>query len=271
MSNYLVFTDLDGTLLDHHDYSFTQALPALNRVKQLNIPLIINSSKTYAEIKDIRMQMHNNSAFSVENGAALFLPSGNLTGDDSKWEQIILGTPQTDILKSLHHLRSQHKYSFKGFSDYSIKELMLETGLSEVQSAQAKQRLASEPLKWLDTEENLQLFEQALKTQGLQLIQGGRFYHVMGQNDKSLAMAWLLNKFNQQNKILTIALGDSLNDQKMLEQADYAAVIRKQDGSYLSLSKNPERIVYSEHSAPLGWQEAIEQLFAKLNIGECNE
>jgi len=270
VNNYLIFTDLDGTLLDHDDYSFTQALPALKTIQRFNIPLIINSSKTYAEIKDIRKKLHNNSAFAVENGAALFLPEGKLTSHNVKLEQIILGTPQTEILKILQNLRKQHSFIFKGFSDYSTEELMLETGLSKNQATLAKQRLASEPIKWLDTEENLKLFEQSLKSQDLQLIQGGRFLHVMGLNDKSKAMAWLLNKLNYSDR-LTIALGDSQNDQKMLEQADYAAVIRKLDNSYLQLNKNPEHIIYSEHPAPLGWQEAIEHLFTKLNIGECNE
>lgn len=270
MNNYLIFTDLDGTLLDHDDYSFTQAIPALKTIQRFNIPLIINSSKTHAEIEDIRKQMHNNCAFAVENGAALFLPEGKLTSNNEKLEQIILGTPQTEILKILKNLRKQHGFCFKGFSDFSTEELMLETGLSKTQATLAKQRLASEPIKWLDTAENLNLFEQSLKNQNLQLIQGGRFLHVMGLNDKSTAMAWLLNKFNYSNRI-TIALGDSQNDQKMLEQADYAAVIRKLDNSYLQVNKNPEHIFYSEHPAPLGWQQAIEQLFTKLNIGECNE
>ncbi|NOR81504.1 MAG: HAD hydrolase family protein [Methyloprofundus sp.] len=60
MRNWLIFTDLDGTLLDHDNYRFDQAIPALEKVNRLKIPLIINSSKTYAEIKAIRQKMHNN-------------------------------------------------------------------------------------------------------------------------------------------------------------------------------------------------------------------
>lgn len=271
MSGWMIFTDLDGTLLDHHDYSFAQALPALEKIRQLQIPLVINSSKTYAEIKDIRTQMHNDWAFAVENGAAVFLPTGRVSRDDSNMEQVILGTPHADILKIIHHLRERSGYFFKGFSDYSAEELAVETGLTEIQATRAKQRLASEPLKWQDSQEKLALFKQALEATGLQLIQGGRFLHVMGHNDKSSAMAWLLNKFREQQKILTIALGDSQNDLKMLEQADFAAVIRKVDGSHLQLDKSPDRVIYSQHPAPLGWQEVMDQLFAKLKIGELNE
>lgn len=271
MNNFLIFTDLDGTLLDHHDYSFTQALPALKKIRQQQIPLIINSSKTYAEIKDIRKKMLNNWAFAVENGAAVFLPEGKLSGNDKEVEQIILGTPHADILKTLQNLRELDGFSFKGFTDFSVEELMVETGLSGIEATQAKQRLASEPLKWLGTQDQRFLFEKKLQAQGLQLIQGGRFFHVMGQNDKSKAMAWMLNRFKQETNMLTIALGDSQNDQCMLEQADYAAVIRKQDGSFLQLNKPADQLIYSQHPAPLGWQEAMNQLFIKLRIGESNE
>jgi len=267
MSHYLIFTDLDGTLLNHHDYSFTQALPALKKIRRLNIPLIINSSKTYAEIKEIRKQLHNNWAFAVENGAVVFSQTHSLSGNDSDMKQTILGRAQADLLEIVHALREKHSFSFTGFSDYSVAELMKETGLTKAQSVRAKQRLASEPLKWQDSEKQLILFKQELEMQDLQLIQGGRFLHVMGQNDKSKAMAWLLNKFNQQSK-QTIALGDSQNDLSMLEQADVAAIIRKQDDSYLQLNKNSDQVVYSQHPAPLGWQEVMDQLFIKLNLGE---
>ena len=48
--NFIIFSDLDGTLLDHHTYSFENAQPALDLVKKNNIPLILVSSKTRMEM-----------------------------------------------------------------------------------------------------------------------------------------------------------------------------------------------------------------------------
>ena len=42
----LVFTDLDGTLLDHHSYSHAAALPGLERLRGLEVPVIPVTSKT---------------------------------------------------------------------------------------------------------------------------------------------------------------------------------------------------------------------------------
>ncbi|MEE8044743.1 MAG: HAD-IIB family hydrolase, partial [Thermodesulfobacteriota bacterium] len=69
---YIVFTDLDGTLLDHRNYSFLQAIPALDLLKEKNIPLIICTSKTKSEIEHYRTTLQNNFPFISENGGAIY-------------------------------------------------------------------------------------------------------------------------------------------------------------------------------------------------------
>jgi hypothetical protein len=49
----VVFSDLDGTLLDHETYSFDAARPGLDALKSRGIPLILASSKTRAEMQDL--------------------------------------------------------------------------------------------------------------------------------------------------------------------------------------------------------------------------
>ena len=70
----LVFTDLDGSLLDHHSYSFDAARSTLERLDELGIPVIPVTSKTRAEIKQIRDALGNKHPFVAENGAAVFIP-----------------------------------------------------------------------------------------------------------------------------------------------------------------------------------------------------
>ena len=45
----VLFTDLDGTLLDLFDYSYDAALPALEFLKKRKIPVIVCTAKTLAE------------------------------------------------------------------------------------------------------------------------------------------------------------------------------------------------------------------------------
>src|SRR5688572_23204941 len=70
----LLISDLDGTLLDRETYSFTAAIPALHQLRERQIPLVLCTSKTRAEVEAVRVALGNRHPFIVENGGAIFLP-----------------------------------------------------------------------------------------------------------------------------------------------------------------------------------------------------
>ena len=72
MSKIIIFTDLDGTLLDYASYSFAKAETALAYIKQRSIPLIICSSKTKKEILVYREKLGIKEPFISENGGGIF-------------------------------------------------------------------------------------------------------------------------------------------------------------------------------------------------------
>ncbi|WP_257294501.1 hypothetical protein [Endozoicomonas sp. YOMI1] len=54
----LVFTDLDGSLLDHNHYGWAAARPALELLSEREIPVIFNTSKTFKEVLVIQRHGH---------------------------------------------------------------------------------------------------------------------------------------------------------------------------------------------------------------------
>ena len=72
----VIFSDLDGTLLDHQTYSSDPADRAIARLIAEEVPLVLCSSKTRAEIEAIRSRLGVGHPFIVENGGALFIPAG---------------------------------------------------------------------------------------------------------------------------------------------------------------------------------------------------
>ena len=72
MAKIIVFTDLDGTLLHPRTYSFEAAMPALKLIKEKDVPLILCSSKTRAEIEVYRKKLDNQHPFVSENGGGIF-------------------------------------------------------------------------------------------------------------------------------------------------------------------------------------------------------
>lgn len=253
---WIVMTDLDGTLLDPQRYDATAALPALAALREKHIPCLMNSSKTFSEMVQLRAQLHLDSGFACENGAALFVPKNGHSGYSSQdYNAEILGSSYASILKVLHQLRQQG-FIFRGFNDMTALEVSSLTGLDVDSASRAKQRSGTEPLVWQDSEERRLQFQQQLQQHGLQMVAGGRFWHVMGQSDKADALEFFSNYYQQlwQRPIKVVALGDSDNDIPMLEAADLAIVL---PGHEPALSLNNRNSRYCIDSASKGWNYAI--------------
>jgi mannosyl-3-phosphoglycerate phosphatase len=169
-----------------------------------------------------------------------------------------LSPAYADILQTAHGLRTAHGFRFRGFSDMSAAEVAERTGLTPVLAQLAMHRLGSEPLLWLDTPSAFERFRALLASHGLQLAQGGRFWHLMGLHDKASAMQRLCEHYraNGSARFQTVALGDSPNDIAMLQASDIPAVIRRSDGRCLSLPAG-SRIPCSDLPGPGGWNQIM--------------
>ncbi len=71
----VIFTDLDGTLLDHNNYTFEPATRCLEFIRTRNIPLIFTSSKTAIEIEDLCVRTNLYHPYIAENGGLLSIPN----------------------------------------------------------------------------------------------------------------------------------------------------------------------------------------------------
>lgn len=273
MPDLIVFTDLDGTLLDHHNYSHAAALPALQRLASEGCPVIFNTSKTAAEVRIFREELQNRHPFIVENGSAVYLPAAYFnprkkpgTNGNTAYDMRTFGPGYEELLKRLHSLRADIGYGFTGFDDLSDQDVAQLTGLGVENAHRARQRAASEPLIWKDTEEALVRFRVDLARLKLSLTKGGRFYHVMGPTDKARAMTWLAHQFHYHwpnRQWTTVALGDGPNDRCMLEVADIAVVMPPAEGPTLQLSRS-HNIVCPDQPGPHGWQSAMDHIFNRM-------
>ena len=255
----IVFTDLDGSLLDHHNYQWQAADPAINQLQQLNFPVIINSSKTGAEIKQLRKQMSLQTPFICENGAVIHYNHNitDLSIDQSQTK--LFAEPYQKIQHILRNLQLKHSYQFTGFADMTTEQLIQSTGLDRVSANAALQREATEPLQWQDSEAKLEYFKIELAKQNLQLTQGGRFYHVMSPVNKGDAIQYIIKQYQQAEPStdwLTAGLGDSINDIPMLEQVDYPVLINNPDGNKPDIS-HIDNLLITEEPGPAGWNSAI--------------
>lgn len=268
----VVFTDLDGTLLDHETYSFQPAKEALEVLRDQQIPVILCSSKTRAEIELIQLDLRLTHPFISENGGAIFLPRGYfpITPADAlrrgDYEILESGLPYWQLVETLHRIAKQVGVKVVGFSDLTNEEVAQDCKLSVLEARLAKLREYDEPFRILrPTPGNQSRLFRGLHRAGLRCIRGGRYFHVTGVADKGQAVRRLCALFKQVwQKVATIGLGDSLNDLPLLQEADVPVVVRNPaSGAATRLLRKVPTAHLTRAEGPRGWNEAILEMVGR--------
>lgn len=254
---FLVFSDLDGTLIDHHSYEWEPARPALAAIREAGGGVILASSKTAVEIAALRdaMGLQTWPAI-VENGAGILRaraapPAGN--ADYARLREI-LDAVQPDLRRH-----------FKGFGDCDAAGVAALTGLSLDTAHAAKTRAYSEPGLWTGSDAARAEFEAALQASGVYAREGGRFLTLSFGGTKADQMSVLRAEFAPK---LTFALGDAPNDIEMLEAADIGVIIANPARKALPPlpGEAQSRIVRSAQPGPVGWNATMLALIEQHNL-----
>jgi len=270
MTSPVIFTDLDGTLLDHESYEWVEAKPALDLCKERHVPVVLVSSKTRAEMNPLRLKLGLTAPFISENGGGIYFPQeGPLdpppeaVPDKELWKWS-LGAPYPRLVRSLREISDELALPMRGFSDMTLEEISALTGLGIEQSRLAAMREYDEPFV-LPREDKgtIESLHQAARRRGYQISTGGRFHHLHGAMDKGEAIQRLIALYKALRvDVKTVGLGDSPNDFSMLRTVDHPVLLGA-PGRFPELKAELHRLTLVEKAGPQGWNEAVLELFTK--------
>ena len=267
MIDRVIFTDLDGSLLDATTYSYDAAEQALRRITETRTALVLVSSKTRAEMEPLRFRLRLEEPFVVENGGAVFIPKdyfpfpveGSVLRGD--YRVLEIGTPYAGLRAALKEIAQGLPSRLLGFGDMTVEEVATLTSLSPADARLAKQRDFDEPFVVVGNDLTLEQLRPRVEARGLRCTKGGRFYHLMGANDKGTASLRLIELYRRmarkrEHTLMTIGIGDSLNDFPMLQVVDRPVLVQKPDGSYDPDIDLPN-LIRGPGAGPVGWDRAV--------------
>ena len=264
----VVFSDLDGTLLDARTYRFDAAQPALETLRTRGVPLVLCSSKTRREIEVYRERLGNHDPFIFENGGGICVPEGlfpfPIEGEVADGCRVIpLGTPYPILRSALASLRQELGVAATGFGDLTAVGVAELTGLPLMEADLARRREFDETFVFDDPRELRETeFLRAIEARGLHWTRG-RYFHILGDNDKGRAARMLTEFYRRgQPDLRSIGLGDSINDLPLLEAVDIPVLVQREDGSYVGGVQSP-RLVLADGVGPTGWNRAILEMFGR--------
>jgi len=225
----VLFTDLDGTVLDNEDYSYESSINSIRTLKEHDVPVVFCSSKTKCEQEIYRWLLRVFDPFIVEDGSAIYIPRGYFNKKfefDRAWgpyQIILLGARYDDIRKTIDGV--EESTGIRSFGSMSPGEISEITGLDREFANIAKDREYSETI--LVEDEDAKNISDILHRSNLTMSRGGKFWIVRGQTDKGKAVKKLKSIYkNEFGDVMTIGVGDSFNDLPMLENVDRPFLIK---------------------------------------------
>lgn len=261
--NIIIFTDLDGSLLNHTSFKFDEIKNYLRDCLKKGIKIIPNSSKTALEIQDFINDLNYKVPFISENGSTiqnLNIYNSNLSGE------IKLAKNIDEIQSIIDKNFSNSLLSNCNFlNDMETNDQSKILGLTNNKLKMALNRKHTVLLDFKGSEiekENLKLFCRELD---LSLNEGGRVISIGDQVNKALAMKKvldLLSNFKEFENVYTIGVGDSPNDLEMLNNVEFPCLVKNKNNKNLIINEN---YTISSVEAPLGWLEVVKIALEKIH------
>lgn len=268
MSRFLIFTDLNGTLLDQASQSTPEAHALARQVVASGVPLIFCSSKTFEEQRIIQGEFGFSMPCIVENGGAIAVPDGFWTEplvgsgvhSENGWSFLVLGLTHGEIERRIHKIESKIGESLHGLSSMQTEDVASLTGLDIVSARRAQKRLYSETLAVRKPDSFWDGVEALFVEQGLSCMENGIFKTIVSAEcDKGTALRTFMGIHGENTNrydYLSIGVGDGPNDRDLLTAADVSYQVMDGSGSWT----NMDDVVRVNSVGPAGWVKAVKGL-----------
>jgi mannosyl-3-phosphoglycerate phosphatase len=274
----IVVTDIDASLLEPGTRSLLDERAALDFLEARGIPLVINSSRTRAEIERLHQTLRLLTPFISEHGSALFIPHGCFPSIPARSARAVgghvieFGRPYHEVVDAVRATGRELGVDIVGFADLTIEDVARELGVTTVEAQLAKLREYTELIRIADENEaRRSRVLNALRRRGLRCQPTGRHHLVTATRDRAESLLTLRALWRHAwGEPHVAGFGDSEDDVIWLRHADVAVIVQndRTGAPSRAVSKLPTAHV-TRSPGRHGWSDAIfECIGALLGSGE---
>jgi mannosyl-3-phosphoglycerate phosphatase len=268
----LIFTALEGALVDPRTDSFAGAEEALSELEHRKIAYVLLTSRTREEIEPIRRKLGHNHPFVTENGGGIFFPDGyfslRIPGAvrTARYLSIAQGRPYKEICEALDEIAEECGVGVAGFHHMSLREIADNTGLRPRVAELARAREFDEPFYFTSADEKaVARFVEVARERGFDLRRGPKFWHLSAKCDAARAVRTLAQLFREAThiKLRLVGIGGGQEDLPWLRAVDQAILLPDTRGEAtpsIQSQANEGRtraIVMGDTPGPAGWNKAV--------------
>lgn len=266
----LIYTDLNDTLLNRN-YDFSAAKEALDVIREKQIPLIITTSKTRAQVEIYRKRLNINHPIIVENGSAVYFPKGSFQSgrlpegslaEDGEFVFPLAGKVEA-ILPDLRDAAQKVSAEIELISDMTADKIHEQTGMPPEECELAKDRKYI--MYFLCRNRREELIGE-LRNRNFKITWGSYFMHVGDAGSKGTAVHKLTALYRGLGHIsvMTAGFGDNMNDKSMFENVSYPYLVERPGGGYAE-GIDVEGLERLKGVGPIGWNYGVLKLVKSID------
>lgn len=236
----VVFTDVDGTLLDRAG-RIHAGWPTI-RESLSDAMVVLTSSRTVEELLDVQDALGIAGPFIAEDGGMLVLtnewvdhPQGTVVTVGERLLRLIpIGTPSTQLAAIVKGAASTCGIVIETQRGVTTADVPHTSPVgAQTVSTHALARNHSLLLRISGTPEQRLRFFATLARAGLSVSHGGRWHVVQGGSSKGIAVRALLQLIRRRipHELCVIGVGEAESDRSLLEAVDHRFVMRGPDGA----------------------------------------
>jgi mannosyl-3-phosphoglycerate phosphatase len=265
--HHLIFTRVEGTLVDPRTGSFGAAEEALGELSRRGIPLVLLSSRTRAELEPLRRKLEHGHPFVTECGGGIFFPDGyfnlHIPGSrrSGRYLCVALGRSYAEVSAALDEIARECGVGVTGFHHMSSREVAQNLGLRRRDSELARMREFDEPFFFTSADDQgIARFVAEASRRGCTTRRGNLFWHLSCGSDESRAVRMLAKLFREatRSRLRTVGVSSATEDCSWLS-AVHSAILLPAAGGVSAHPSSNQLSGMAEASAPgpAGWNQSI--------------
>ena len=242
------------------------ASDALIEIERRNVPLILTTGDTRAQLEPLRRKIGHSHPFITEGGGGLFIPDGyfalRLDGARraGRYFCVPFGRPSEEASQAVEDIATEAGAETVRYKEMTSREISRNAGPSERDAQASREREFSERFFFAGNTDSAALFEKIAGERNWQLRRREPFWELASGNDEGAALQYLMRLYREalRSRIRSIGIGALLEDLSLLRASDQAFVVPVRPGRFdeklLSKVANATKI---EDPGTAGWNQMI--------------
>ena len=269
---HLLFTALEGALVDRRTDSFSGAEEALSELERLHIPWVLLTSRTRVEIEPVRRKLVHIHPFITENGGGIFFPDGyfhlRIPGAlrRGRYFCIAQGRPYEEVCAALDELAEECGVGVAGFHHLSPREIAENAGLPLRSAELARHREFDEPFFFTSADDRaIARFVETARKRGFDARRAPTFWHLSAGCDAARAVRTVAALFRQAGRarMRAVGIGGGDDDLPWLRAVGSAVLLPNSRSLESSSHGGPEnqgharKIAVGSSPGATGWNDTV--------------